>query len=86
MSINSVEDAVDVYDRVMGYNIIEDTLELNSIRSGWTFIRKGVRTIVIAPDPTYMDEAVGGIQIAWGFYKMVMGIGDYLGWTEDGEE
>ena len=77
-NMNSIEDVIDVYNRVMDYEMVQDVFGANKIRTGCNKINNGIVTIVVVPDPTPLDETVGIAKIWWGVCNIVVGICELL--------
>ena len=58
-------------------DIAEQLSHANKIRKGIKQISKGF-TKIYAPFPTWIDEAMGLGQIAYGGYQIIMGVGELI--------
>ncbi len=75
VTIQHLRDYIDNNDTIQNINALDD------IDSGYADMKKGFK-IFLAPAPTLLDEIIGAVKVAKGFYKIVMGVGELFDWTE----
>ena len=77
MKIGSIRDAIDVYNKFMKYEPIQDLSAVDQIYSGWDMMKEGA-AIYSLPVITWVDEAVGMSKMLWGLGEIAQGIVELL--------